>query len=347
MRIAHHSFLRKQMACLGVLIMSLGLAACGGTSSNKLPSVTIGYENAPDPEMVAIEQHLFRQYMHANVTLKYYSNGPAALTSLASGDLQFMTVLGNPPIATAIAHGVPLQVIWAQEQYETAEGLVVRPSITSLKQLEGKTVVLVTGSTSPFALTALMKKDGIPAGSIKFENLSPADMVSAWDTNRIQAAYVWVPFFSEMLAHGGHALAYDEDASPEAPIFNLAVVNSTWAKTHSTLVQGFIKAEAAAYNAYTSDPTTAYQDMAAVNGISAAEAKSQASGLRFISLQGQVASTGLGTPSTVSTSLVTQSLSAAAKYLYSIESIPSVPTNMAQYVNPSYVEDVIHSGFAG
>lgn len=332
------------------LAVSLVLSACGASvsGSGSEPSVTIGYENAPDPEMIAIEKNYFQQYMKAKITLKYYSSGPAALDSIASGALQFMTVLGNPPVTTAIAKGVPLQVIWAQDQYTTGEGLVVRPNVTSIRQLAGQKVALVTGSTSPFVLTALMHQAGIASSSITFENMTPPDMVAAWSTKKINAAYVWAPFFNKMVQDGGKALLYDKDAGSAAPIFNLAVVNSKWASSHQSLVEGFIKAEAAGYAYTQAHPTTAYSLMGKANQISASDAKSQAAGLRFVSLAGQLdPSGGLGTGSSVSTSLVTKSLSSAAQYLYSTKSISSIPSNMAQYVNPSYVQQVVNSGFKG
>ena len=332
------------------LALSLVLSGCGSTSAANAqkPSVTIGYENAADPEMIAIEKNYFQQYMHANVHLKYYSSGPAALDSLASGALQFMTVLGNPPVATAIAKGVPLQVVWAQEQYTTGEGLVVRPNITKLSQLEGQKVALVTGSTSPFVLTALMHQDGIAPSSITFENMTPSEMVSAWTTKRINAAYVWSPFFNKMVQAGGKALLYDKDAASAAPIFNLAVVNSQWAAKNTSLVDGFIKAEAAGYAYTEANPTGAYALMGKANQITAANAQSQAAGLRFVSLSGQLdPSGGLGSGSSVASSLVTKSLTSAAQYLYSEKAISSVPKDMAQYVNPTFVQQVVNSGFTG
>ena len=318
-------------------------------ASSAKPNVVIGYENAPDPEMVAIAQHDFAKYMHAHVTMKYYSSGPAALASLASGSLQFMTVLGNPPVVTAIAHGVPLQVVWAMEQYTTAEGLVVRKGhhITSLKGLEGHHVALVQGSTSPFVLSTALKSAGVPASKVTFTNMTPPEMVAAWKRKSINAAYVWVPFFSTMVNSGGKALMYDKNEATAAPIFNLAVANRSFAAKHPHITEGFIKAEAAGYASYKAHPNAAYKAMGKLNQISASEAKSQASGLRFISLKGQLGSSGMGTPSTVGSSLVTKSLTSAAAWLKSVGAIRKVPSNMSSYVNPSFAQKVEKSGFKG
>lgn len=331
-------------------ILMGAMAGCGSTpttgSSSSLPTVTIGYENAPDPEAVAIEQKFFQKYMHAHVVLKYFSSGPEALSAIASGSLNFMTTLGNPPTASAIAKGVPLKVIWAMERYTTAEGLVVKKSshIHSLAGLEGKKVALVYGSTSPFELTTALQQAHIPVSKVTQENMSPSEMVAAWKTGQIQAAYVWVPFMSQMQQDGGRMLMYDQNVVKKAPIFNLAVVNSSWAKSNPKLVDGFIKAEEAGVKFFKAHPNQSYKDMGKLNGISAAEAKAQAQGLSFSSLSQQVTSRRMGEGSSVKNSLVTRSLSSAAQWLKSSGAISQVPSNMSQYVDPTYAEQVIKAG---
>ena len=71
---------KRWMSGLMVLPLLAIVAGCGSaTGASSEPTVTIGYENAPDPEAVAIEQNFFQKYMHAHVVTKYFSSGPAAL----------------------------------------------------------------------------------------------------------------------------------------------------------------------------------------------------------------------------------------------------------------------------
>lgn len=318
-------------------------SAAAGTGSQNEPTVVIGYENnGADPEMVAIAQNYFSKYMHAHVELRFFSSGPASLAALGSGALQFMTGIGNPPAVAAIAQGVPLQVIWAQELYTKDEGLVVRQGsgINSLKDLQGKTVALVVGSTSPFELDTALQLQHIPISSVQFNNMSPPSMVAAWERNQIDAAYVWDPAFDTMLHNGGKALMYDSDVEQQAPIFNLAVVNSQWAKSHPDLVREFIQAEQAGYAYYQAHPNQAIAAMAKEAGISVALAKTELAGYKLYDVHAQLTPEGLGTGSGVATSLVTKSLTSAAQYLQSIHSLNSIPKDMAQYVNPTYAEAV-------
>ncbi len=326
-----------------VVPLTVALAGCGTTSAaSQEPTVTIGYENAPDPESVAIEQKFFQKYLHAHVELKYFSSGPDALTSLASGSLDFMTTLGNPPTASAIARGVPLKVVWAMERYTTAEGLVVKNGshIHSLRNLEGKTVALVQGSTSPFELDTALKMHHIPVSSVHIKNMAPPNMVSAWKTGQIDAAYTWAPFSNEMQKDHGRFLIYDQNQVTQAPIFNLAVVNAHFATKNPKLVDQFVQAEEAGVKFFYAHPTKSYQDIAKLNGITPQEAKAQAQGLKFTTLAQELTSRRLGTTNTVKSSLVTKSLSSAAAWLKQTGQISTVPSHISQYVDPAFCQTV-------
>lgn len=101
----------KSIAVTTLAITALATLGVGTSyaAAQTESTVIIGYENnGADPEMVAIAEGYFSKYMHAHVELKLFSSGPAALTALGSGDLQFMTGIGNPPTVSAIAQGVPL-----------------------------------------------------------------------------------------------------------------------------------------------------------------------------------------------------------------------------------------------
>ncbi len=338
--------LTKLIGAVGAAaLLGAFLGGCGTTTAaSHKQTVVIGYENnGADPEMVAIARGYFAKYMKdAHVELRLFSSGPAAAAALASGSLQFMTGLGNPPAAAAISQGVPLQVVWAQELYTTDEGLVVRKGsgIHSLQDLVHKQIALVVGSTSPFEVATAMKNAGIPAASITFVNMSPPAMVAAWERGQINAAYVWDPAFDTMLQHGGEAIMYDQNVERQAPIFNLSVVNTDWAKSHEDLVREFIQAQQAGVAYYESHPQQALQDMAKEAGISVALARTEIEGFKLYNVQDQLGADGLGTGSGVQRSLVTVSLASSAQYLQSSHQVSGAPQDMAQHVDPSYAQYV-------
>lgn len=339
-------------AVLLLIAFLVGMTACGSTQPQSTPTdkvnVTIGYmDNGAEPEVIAVAQSLFSKYMkEANVQVKYFDSGPASLGAIASGALQFMTGIGNPPTVSAITRGVPLQVVWAQELYTYDEGLVVRSSsgIHSVKDLAGKTVALVLGSTSEFALDATLKKAGVDPLSVHKLNMTPPAMRAAWTNHSIDAVYVWDPVFDALSHDGGTVLGTDLDVKQQAPVYSLSLVNSTWGTAHPNLVKEFIQAQNAAVTYYQQHPDDALKVIAKQDGISVETAKTEMAGYQIFGLQDQLGADALGQGSSIGSSLVAQSLALSGQFLVQKGAISSVPSSLASNVNPTYAQQVLQAG---
>ena len=349
-RVRQNVFQRGSTAFLFLVALLVGLTACGGsasTASSSKPDVTIGYmDNGAEPEVIAVAQSLFSKYMHANVQVKYFDSGPASLGAIASGALQFMTGIGNPPTVSAITRGVPLQVVWAQELYTQDEGLVVRSTsgIKSVKDLAGKTVALVLGSTSEFALDATLKNAGVDPNSVHKLNMAPPAMRAAWANHSIDAAYVWDPVFDALVNGGGTILGTDENVKQQAPIYSLSLVNSTWGTAHPDLVKEFIQAQNAAVTFYQQHQDEALQVIAKQEGITIATVKTELAGYQIFNLQDQLGADALGQGSSINSSLVAQSLVLSGQFLKQKGAITSVPASFVSNVNPTYAQQLLKAG---
>jgi taurine ABC transporter substrate-binding protein len=349
-RVRQNVFQRGSTAFLFLVALLVGLTACGGsasTASSSKPDVTIGYmDNGAEPEVIAVAQSLFSKYMHANVQIKYFDSGPASLGAIASGALQFMTGIGNPPTVSAITRGVPLQVVWAQELYTQDEGLVVRSTsgIQSVKDLAGKTVALVLGSTSEFALDATLKNAGVDPNSVHKLNMAPPAMRAAWANHSIDAAYVWDPVFDALVHGSGTILGTDENVKQQAPIYSLSLVNSTWGMAHPDLVKEFIQAQNAAVTFYQQHQDEALQVIAKQEGITIATVKTELAGYQIFNLQDQLGADALGQGSSINSSLVAQSLALSGQFLKQKGAITSVPASFVSNVNPTYAQQLLKAG---
>lgn len=328
----------------GSALSSSSGASSTSTSGGSTTTVTIGYQNlGADPQAVVEAQNLFQKYIHANVKLRQFASGPDALPALASGSIQFMTGLGNPPVATAILHGLPVKVVWTQEQYTSDEGLVVPQNspIHSLKDLQGVSVATVVGSTSTLAFSAGLASAGVKQSSVHLVNMTPPAIQAAWSTGSLQAAYTWDPFFDYMVEHGGRVIMTDGQVSSKSPIFNLSVVNSDWASSHASLVRDFVRAEQAGVQAYQTSPTTALASMAQAASISVGLAQREMQGYKIYDLPAQITSAGMGDGSTAAGSLVVKGLTLAAQQLVASGSAVGPVPDMTKFVDPSYAAAVL------
>lgn len=273
------------------------LAAVFSSLHMAAAQVTIGYENnGADPYMVSQSLGLFGKMMRDDVTLVQFNSGPAAMGALASGSLQLMCGIGMPPVATALAQGLPLTIIFNQERYTSDAGIVVRPGagIATMADLRGRTIAIVQGSQASFELATFLAAAGMRFDSVRQINMTPPEMRAAWSTHSIDAAIVWDPVFDALQAMGGKILKTDADLPPGASSYNICIANRDWARAHTGETIAFIQALDAgvAYTRQNHDGAVAL--MAKAAGIDTVTAEAELRGYQIYSVKDQAAVLGSG-----------------------------------------------------
>ncbi|MGN6251094.1 MAG: taurine ABC transporter substrate-binding protein [Marmoricola sp.] len=328
--------------------LPLILSGCGQSSSGADSAVTIGYENngSVDPAQASLSLGLYEKNIKGTVKTVKFDSGPAALTALGSGDVDIMTGIGNPPVASAMANGVPITVIWAEELGQTDQALVVKKDsgITSIADLKGKEVATVVGSTSSYALAAVLKQHGIADSDVKLRNLDPQTILTAWTKNQIQAAYIWDPVMAKLLADGGVKLADNTDVQSVAPIYNFSVVNTKWAAAHHDAVVAFIKAQDEGVKALQSDQSGTLQVMMKDTGETSQDAQIAVTATKPFGAAAQLSPDALGPDD--SHSLVATSLLAASKYLHALDPSQDEMGADGVHIDRSFVQDYLKSSAA-
>lgn len=318
---------------VGVALIGFGGAALAGQGS-----VTIGYENnGADPYMVTQGLHLFQKNMPVHVHLKYFSSGPAAMSALASNSLQFMCGLGVTPFVEAIAHGLPLTIVYNQERYMTGAGIVVRPGhgIHSVADLKGKKLAIVVGSQSTFELATFLAAAHVPYGSVHQVNMSPDDMRIAWRTKGINAAMVWNPVFHSLQTMGGHVLKTDKELPRTATSYNVCIANRHWVKKHPKMGTDFVKALNAGVSYTEKHRQKALKIMADQSGVKPSVAKVELGGYEIFTGKQQASSKVLGNHG-ASKSATEQTVVNTAKTLLKIGRIDKLPKDMPAAVDAKF-----------
>ncbi|MCF3946915.1 ABC transporter substrate-binding protein [Acidiphilium sp. AL] len=303
------------------------------------PRVVIGYENnGADPYMVTQSLGLFQKTIPANVTLKFFASGPAAMSALASNSLQFMCGLGVPPFVAGISQGLPLAIVFNQERYTTAAGIVVRPGkgIKTVADLKGRKIAIAEGSQSSFELATFLAEAGVPFGSVRQLNMSPPEMRVAWTTKSIDAAIVWDPVFDALRGLGGRVLKTDAELPPDASSYNICIADTKWVAAHPKLATDFVRALDQGVTYTKQHPKKALAIMAKAAGVTLPVAKSELAGYQIFSAKDQTTQNVLGSGSNVANSATTKTLENTAKVLLKIGRITSLPKNPAEAVEPRF-----------
>lgn len=243
----------KQAIFSSVIIVPLVLYSTFSSAE----TITIGAQNQPDLYLL-LKRLDWRQLTGDNVKWKFFSNGVTLLSALRAGTVQ-IAYEGSVPFAAAASKGMPFKMFWINDAAGNSEELVVRKGIgiNNPQQLEGKTVGVVVGSTSWLSLLATLKKYNIPDGSVNIENLSPGQILAAWKTKRIDAAFIWPPVLPLIKGSGRVLLSSKQLCDKDGVCtFTTMIVNRDWAQSNKKFLDLFTKNLIGVTNSYKVNKTS-------------------------------------------------------------------------------------------
>lgn len=172
---------------------------------------------------------------HLPYTVRWveFPNAAPLLESLNSGHLD-AGMVGDGPLAFAVAAGASVKAVQASQYL--GNGIIVKQNspLHNIHQLQGKTVATVKGSAGQNLVLAALAKAGMPADSVRFVFLSPADASPALDNGSVDAVASWEPYVSFGLYQSGDRLLVD---GKNFPVSNyLVATDKAIAGKHAALL---------------------------------------------------------------------------------------------------------------
>ena len=152
------------------------------------------------PLTLAKEAGLFKKH-GLDVSIKKIPQKDRHL-AIASGDLQCAATTVETWVVWN-ANGVATTQIFQLDKSFGADGMVVKPHISKISDLRGKTVAADAPGTAPyFGLAWMLKKNGLSIKDVKVVNLSPQAAANAMiaGTDGIDAAMTYEPYLGAVRA---------------------------------------------------------------------------------------------------------------------------------------------------
>jgi NitT/TauT family transport system substrate-binding protein len=152
------------------------------------------------PLTLAKEAGLFKKY-GLDVDIKKIPQKDRHL-AIASGDIQCAATTVETWVVWN-ANGVATTQIFQLDKSYGADGMVVKPNITKIADLKGKTVAASAPGTAPyFTLAWMLKKNGLSVKDVKVVNLEPQAAANAMiaGTDGIDAAMTYEPYLGAVRA---------------------------------------------------------------------------------------------------------------------------------------------------
>jgi ABC-type nitrate/sulfonate/bicarbonate transport system substrate-binding protein len=207
---------------VGVMLLMVSLALlCGcGDKEGAAPAeqgparmIAVGSQwYGHIPVWVGIERGIFA-CEGFEVSWRSIGKSMDRLNAISSGEAHFAS-LGEIAMLSAMAQG-NRRFYWVgnQDIAPGFEGLVARPGIRSFEELRGGTIGFPFGSSVDLTCRMLLRQNGLdPAKDVRLVNLEVGDVPAVFRDGNVDAALIWEPGFSELVAvEGATVLGMDTD----------------------------------------------------------------------------------------------------------------------------------------
>jgi taurine transport system substrate-binding protein len=282
--------------------LMLGAATLALTAGAALAEdVIIGHFGNPTPMQVARAEGLFDAATGWTIEWRQFGSGTEVIAAMASGDVQ-LAELGSSPLAIGTSQGLDIQLFMIAEGLGTAESLIARngSGIASIEDLVGKSVAVPVGSTAHYSLMGALSHAGIAESDVTIVNLPADQIAAAWDTEQVDAAFIWEPVQNQILQTGTFIVGADQTAAWGFPTFDGWVVNTEFAAAHPDEMVAFAKTLNEVNMSYLADPAAWTADSAPVmtiaemTGAAADQVPNILKGFTFVPLADQLGAAWLG-----------------------------------------------------
>jgi len=163
--------------------------------------------------LLGVEKGFFEEE-NLDVETEFAQSGAALVPAIASGQYQF-GFSNNLSLLLAHGRGLPVRIVRSANSADrdptpSQEALVVsnESGITSLEQLEGKTIAVNSLNNTPhLSILVTLREAGVDTDTVEFVEVGFPDMPLALQGGRVDAADISEPFLKEALENGAVALA--------------------------------------------------------------------------------------------------------------------------------------------
>lgn len=201
-----------------------------------------------------------------------FTAGPPQFAAYRSESID-AGLFGTAGFVVGLSQGLDLKNFYIQIVSAYADGLVVRPDsgIATLKDLKGKKIGFLRGTSAHLGLVTALQKAGLTPADIEMVTMDITNMVPAFANKNVDGAYAWEPWIAKMEATGGKVLVRSKDVGLNTS--DHWVVREKWAKANPEGMRRLVRVVDLAYEAFTKDKSVAIRATAENLGVSEAVAR--------------------------------------------------------------------------
>lgn len=227
---------RKYAIVLVILLLSGGVVY--HLRAPDASSVIIGYSSSPvDASLIIASSHDFWSKHDVHPKMNSYSVGRLCLDAVIAGTADIGTV-ADTPFVYAIMRGHELEIL--ATLVETNEHVrcvaSAKSGVLTPADLKGKRLAVFLGTASEYLMSRLLARHHIAVEDVTLVNMPPAEMVAAFSTGQVDAAFPFEPFTTAILAKNGKGASVLDTKGLYTMTFNL-VARRGYGEKNSAIVQ--------------------------------------------------------------------------------------------------------------
>ena len=339
----------RAKAAVAATTMAFALAGVGGASAET--TVVVGYQQIVGPFVSAIADGSFDKAVAADgykIDWRQFASAGDISVALASGNVA-VGVIGSTGATASVTRGVDAQLFWILDNIGKSEALIARngSGIEKPEDLKGKKVAVPFVSTSHFhLLIALEKVWKMNPRDVTILNMTPPQIVAAWERGDIDAAYVWPPALSKIEKTGKEIINSGEVGKASVPTFDAIMVGKSFGKDNPKFMAAFTKVLAKAYADFKKNGANWTVDSPEVKGNvkliggTPQDIVEASKLLEYPTVEEQVSKAWLGGGAEGG---AVRAFAASADFLKAQKQIDSVLPDYTPFVNASFAEEAAKS----
>lgn len=230
-----------------VILLTLVLTvSCliGGCGPPRQP-VRLGLLVWPPYELVSLAR--VKGWLGDDIDILDYRSPSEMTRAFRNGLLDAVFVTSHMSLRLA-ATGTDHRIIYIIDYSRGGDALVAKNSITSLKQLKGKTIGTEPSALGVYVLERALDFAGLDRKNVDIAPVDVAEQPDRWRGGSVDAMVCYEPVKTELLRNGGHVL-FDSNRIPDE-ISDILITHTVLLKYRKKTLQKFVRALARALDFY-------------------------------------------------------------------------------------------------
>jgi taurine transport system substrate-binding protein len=213
--------------------------------------------------------------------------------------------------------------------------------INTLAELRGKKIGLPFNTSVHFAMLGALEEAGLKPTDVTLVNLRPDSILATWKRKDIDAAYIWHPVLSDLVADGGKVM-FETGALAKKGllVFDGIIVRNEFKEKHPDLVLSYLKTYDELCGMYKNQQPKVVEVISPFLSIPPAKAQEYIDTFHTITPKQMATEEWMGLPGAKETG-VTKTMVKQAEFLKAADQLQDIPPSFAPYVDQSFLAKMI------